>query len=33
MSTQKPPKHVGLLTALDALLSLVVLAMAGYYLE
>ena len=33
MSTQKAPKNVGLLTALDGLLSLAVLALAGYYIE
>jgi len=33
MSTQKAPKNAGLLTALDGLLSLAVLALAGYYIE
>ena len=32
-NAQNAPKHVGLLTALDGLLSLAVLALAGYYLE
>lgn len=33
MSTQNAPKHAGLLTALDGLLSLAVLALAGYFVE
>lgn len=33
MSTQKAPKNAGLLTVLDGLLSLAVLALAGYYIE
>jgi len=33
MSTQKALKNAGLLTALDGLLSLAVLALAGYYIE
>jgi len=33
MSMQKAPKNAGLLTALDGLLSLAVLALAGYYIE
>lgn len=33
MNTQNAPKHVGLFTALDGLLSLAVLALAGYYVE
>lgn len=33
MSTQKAPKHATLFNALDGLLSLVVLALAGYYIE
>ena len=33
MSTQKAPKNATLLTALDGLLSLAVLALAGYYIE
>ena len=33
MSTQNAPKHIGLLTALDGLLSVAVLAVASYYLE
>ena len=33
MSMQKAPKNVGLFTALDGLLSLAVLALAGYYIE
>ena len=33
MNTQKAPKNVGLFTALDGLLCLAVLALAGYYIE
>ncbi len=33
MSAQKAPKNAGLLTVLDGLLSLAVLALAGYYIE
>lgn len=33
MRPQNAPKHAGLLTALDGLLSLAVLALAGYYVE
>ena len=33
MSTQKAPKHATLFNALDGLLSLAVLALAGYYIE
>ena len=33
MNTQKAPKNAGLFTALDGLLSLAVLALAGYYIE
>ena len=33
MSTQNAPKHAGLLTALDGLLSLAVLALVGYFVE
>jgi hypothetical protein len=33
MTTQKPVRHATLLTALDGLLSVAVLALAGYYIE
>lgn len=33
MNAQNAPKHVGLLIALDSLLSLAVLAVAGYYIK
>ena len=33
MNAQNAPKHVGLLIALDGLLSLAVLAVAGYYIK
>ena len=33
MSTQNAPKHAGLFNALDGLLSLAVLALAGYFIK
>jgi hypothetical protein len=33
MSAQKAPKNIGLLNVLDGLLSLAVLALAGYYID
>ena len=33
MDTQNTPKHTALLIVLDGLLSLAVMALAGYYLE